>query len=482
MSMLIVVLITAMIMFAQLYSVIGDMEDRIQQYITMDQLSGQLRNGKIAFISAFSKMQNGELDGMGKSASDSAFYRYRALITVRTLKSNYDDNHQKYFLNRAIINGLEYLNDNSNIFKTKKGVITPETYTLYYRDLKVYDYLLNFTNYMYLSAAVTSDVNASIENMHKIRILRLISAVLLLIIVLCSTIAAIIITKHLAMHVKEMLQTAENITRGNFGSADLKLTGPREFINLKDKINIMKHSLHDRIELENKLHAQALEHEKITKELERARYLSLQAQINPHFLFNTLNIISHTALFEHADKCVKLINSLSAVFRYRLEFKNEVTLDAELTFVQQYLEIQKARFGDRLTGTISCDKSLHSFVIPPFVIQPFVENAVIHGIEPMEAGGIVIVSAEKDSDNTILIRIDDNGKGVPDNFSLSFLQSDTENQHIGITNVIKRLTMYFGSAMTVCIKRKTPDCGTIVTIQLPEKGGNIHEQNTAADC
>ena len=436
-SMLTGVLAVVLVLFTQLYSVIGDMESRIEQYIILDKLSGELRHGKESFMELFSLMEKRDLAQLKQAAADSAFFRYRALLEVRSLQSDYEKSPEKYFLNRGIVNGLEFINDICIDFENDAPVLKPETYTQYYRVLKVYDYLLNYANNLYLSAAVADDVNASLDNMAKIRNLKITSGLLLFFIVICSSICAIIITKYLAGHVKEMVYAADTITQGNFTTPDLELSGPREFINLKDRINHMKHSLDERIELEKKLHAQALEHEKITRELERARYLSLQAQINPHFLFNTLNVISHTALFEHADSTVRLINSLSSVFRYRLEFKDETVLSAELEFVRQYLDIQKARFGERLSYTISCGGEFAGFSIPPFVIQPFVENAVIHGIEPAEDGGSVTVTVKKATEQRLVIRIEDNGIGIPENFSVPQAGRAIADgqQHIGIANV-----------------------------------------------
>jgi two-component system, sensor histidine kinase YesM len=463
------VLSVVMIFFMQIYSVINDMSARITQYITIDQLSNELQAGKEAFSRFFSTVESGETISIEQDAQTAAVLRYKALLTIKTLNADYAESPQKYFLNRAIINGLDFINQKSVQLEESSTNLKPETYKCYYQVLKVYDYLLQYTNYLYLSAAVSNDAKASARNIRRIRLLKILSGIFIVFIVAASIISALIITRSLARHVDAMVGAADTITQGYFTTPDLPLTGPREFITLKDKINCMKHRLGEQIELEKQLHAQDLEHEKITKELERARYLSLQAQINPHFLFNTLTVISNTALFEHADNTRNLINSLAGVFRYRLEFNNEVTLAAELKFVEQYLAIQKARFGDRISYTITSDQKLAGLTIPPFVIQPFVENAVIHGIEPLARGGEVTVSVRKGPGQTAIIRISDNGTGIPLNFSVSFLESDSQNQHIGITNVINRLTMYFGKQLAVCIRRKNKTGGTVVVLQIPRK-------------
>ncbi|MCR5288837.1 MAG: sensor histidine kinase [Treponema sp.] len=467
-SMLGVIVFICFILFARLYIVIGDMEERMQQYIYLNQLSEDLEKSKASFIQYFSSFEAGDEQKMQSAKTLVAMHRYQALRIAHLLQSDYDASPQKYFLNRGIVNGLNYITGVLLNWDETTPELTTATYNLYYRVLRVFDYLSLYTNSRYLSAAVASDADASIQNMKTIRTLRIVSLILFVVIVCCSVVGALAITKRLTNHVSMMLSSADAITRGDFMKRDLELTGPREFVHLKDKINHMKHSLNERITLEHKLHTQALEHEKITKQLETARYLSLQAQIHPHFLFNTLNVISHTALFEHAEKTVRLINSLAAIFRYRLEFKDSVSITDELSFTQQYLEIQKARFGDRLSYDIQCDEELDSIMIPPFVIQPFVENAVKHGIEPKEDGGLITVCANKVSDSVIELLIEDDGVGVPEDFTVSFIEA-SGRQHIGITNVISRLTMYFGKDLSVYIKRKSVEGGTIVVITIPYK-------------
>ena len=120
-------------------------------------------------------------------------------------------------------------------------------------------------------------------------------------------------------------------------------------------MNTMKQSLKEWMALEQQLYAHTLEQEKMNRELERAQFLSLQSKINPHFLFNTLNTISHTALL---DDTVALINALAEFPRYTLEYKDNVWLKTEFKFVRQYLSLQQARFKDRLGYSLNLNPSL----------------------------------------------------------------------------------------------------------------------------
>lgn len=472
-----IVILLVFFLFAGLYSVIDDMEGRIQQYILLDQLSKEIKNGHDSFIQAFEEIRLSagkeieaeDVTRLSDLSMKSSVYRHKALLTVRMLDSDYSRSPDKYFLNRGIVNGLQYINGLCDELDEQHFVMTTDSYIKYYQVLKIFGYIQDYASNLYLSAAVANDVSALQNNIARTGKMRNLSFILITGIILASIICILIITTRMSSNIKGMLSEAERITGGNLGTQDLQLYGPRELVLLRDKINIMKHSLYDRIELEKKVHRQEMEHEKIKRELETAQFCSLQAQINPHFLFNAINIISHTALFEKAAKTVKLINSLAALFRYSLEFKNETTLEEELNFVHRYLEIQKARFGNRLSYEINCPDELSAIKIPPFSLEPLVENAVVHGIEPLENGGVVKVSVKKNPDGDIIIQIEDNGCGIPADFSPE--KNENALNRIGIKNVISRLKMFYTDAITD-FERVSEDGGTRVTIVLPSTSRN----------
>lgn len=473
-----IIIAVVIALFAFLYTIIDDMQNRIQQYILLNQLSTELNTSEYEFTLFFTEyrerstsapdakepLSKADKNYLIEIWNTSMNLRTQALYTTSRLESDYEKNPEKYFLNRGIRHGIEFVNNTCQEFLNEDFSLNTESYKKYYQVLKVYSYIKNFTGNLYLAAAVKSDVSALIMNIHNSEVLKKEAIIIISIIVCLSIVAVLTITKKLSRNISEMLSEAEKITEGNFDTPDLKLKGPRELIQLRNRINIMKSSLSSRRELENKIHFQELEHEKITRELETARYRSLQAQINPHFLFNTLNIISHTALFEKANQTVKLINSLASLFRYNLDFKNETNLKNELSFVEKYLDIQKARFRERLSFSITCPEELEETVIPHFSIQPLVENAVVHGIEPMEKGGKIEINVEK-SENNIIISIMDDGKGIPAGFTLT--DNSNEKKHIGIENVMNRIKM-FNPYSTIEFSRLSETGGTLVKIFLPQ--------------
>ncbi len=462
-SMLAAVVAIFVFLFVQIYAVNGDMGERMRQYIVLNAISEDIQKSRECFVRFFECSLEEDFLEAEEMAKESFVCRNKSILNARKLRTSYEESHEMYFLNRAILNGLDHLN---------RGVPTLENvliemseqrrYQLYYRYLKIYDYLLKYTNYMYLSAAVHRDADALDGNLGKVRSLKFMAAVSLLAVSVVSVCVSLFMTNALSGHVAKMARSADLISGGDYSSPDMALSGPREFRVLKDRLNRMKGSLLQRSILEKELHRQEVEKEKIMGELERAKFLSLQAQIDPHFLFNTLNAISNMALFEGAERTMEITNNLAGIFRYRLEFRDSVLLSDEFRFISQYLSIQKARFGERLEYALELDPSLASMRIPPLSIQPFVENSVRHGVERKERGGRVSVSAEKVGGRASICVVDD-GVGLPEGFSLSFLDP-SEQGHIGITNVVNRLSIFFGRRLSVDIGNLPDGSGVKVSM------------------
>nr|NIV10025.1 hypothetical protein [Fodinibius sp.] len=141
---------------------------------------------------------------------------------------------------------------------------------------------------------------------------------------------------------------------------------------------------------------------------------NLKAQLNPHFLFNTLNSIN-AMVSKDVDQTRDMITGLSDMLRYSIRSfeKDRVALSEELEFVRQYLELEKHRYGDRLQYSLSVDDDLSNVEIPPMIIQPIVENAVKHGIAPTEDGGQVNITVRRE-DGEMMVSIEDTGRGLGD--------------------------------------------------------------------
>ena len=217
-----------------------------------------------------------------------------------------------------------------------------------------------------------------------------------------------------------------------------------------------------------------LEDEKQKQDLE---YRMLQNQINPHFIYNTLNSIKWMATIQHAPGIAEMVTALSRLLK-SVSKSNErlVPLYEEFALLNDYFTIQQYRYGGTITLDVSYiedEKLNHSCLIPRFTLQPLVENAIFHGIEPKGSAGEVTLRVERDTANgDVLIRLTDDGIGMTAEQAAKALQEPgpeeaaAKYRHVGMWNVHKRLQYSFGEAYGLSIESE-PGVGTTVMVHLP---------------
>ena len=206
----------------------------------------------------------------------------------------------------------------------------------------------------------------------------------------------------------------------------------------------------------------------LENEYKACRLKALQSQMNPHFLFNVLNSISSLAIIEEAPKTQEVIYDLSNMLRYTLKKVDKILpLEEELDYIELYLKLQKVRFGDRLEYSINISDSIKDQKIPFMSIQPFVENAIIHGLEKKEKCGKIERLSEETNDSLTLF-IKDNGTGITrdelNNIRESLKDKYSDDlEKIGINNVNKRMADYYGNNYNIDIESNIRE-GTLVKI------------------
>lgn len=207
-----------------------------------------------------------------------------------------------------------------------------------------------------------------------------------------------------------------------------------------------------------------------------AEIMSLQSQINPHFLYNTLDSINALAILENNNKISRMVTSLAKLLRFSISQPNEfVSIQEEISHVKAYLTIQNIRYDDKFIVHYDIDKNVLALPIIRLILQPFVENCIYHGLEKKDGTGNIFISAHLLGDH-IEIVIKDDGVGIAEadvtkiNAALCTAETPGKNRSVGIYNVNKRLRLYYGDKSCIFFDSGI-DQGTAVTIRIPSERG-----------
>lgn len=208
------------------------------------------------------------------------------------------------------------------------------------------------------------------------------------------------------------------------------------------------------------------------RELNETRLRMLQSQLNPHFLYNTLDCMKWLGVTGGVPQVAELAADLAALLRAGISGSERITLEQELELVSRYLAIQEVRFGDRFVCEIDVDERFRYLLVPKLVLQPLVENAIIHGVADSEEGFIKLW-AEEDA-GELLLNVSDNGRGMPEDV-LRRLESHEEipGGHLGLNNVDRIVRLSYGERYGLRAWRNE-DGGSCVQLRLPmEKGEEV---------
>ena len=205
-------------------------------------------------------------------------------------------------------------------------------------------------------------------------------------------------------------------------------------------------------------------------ECRQAEINALQSQIDPHFLFNTLESIRMRSVLKKEEETADIIKYLSKIFRRILLWGNDMTIiKEEIEFIEDFLTIQKYRFGNKLNYNIYFSEEVLRYKIPKMTVQPFIENACIHGVEKSKGNALVSLYVEKTGDNIRFI-IEDNGKGIGEgkiDEIISNLQGgETRSGSVGMKNVYNRLSLIYGDKFAFQISSKK-NIGTKISLSIP---------------
>jgi len=243
-------------------------------------------------------------------------------------------------------------------------------------------------------------------------------------------------------------------------------------LNLRNYINRIK----EYSKIEKRLIEKENENLRISNILTETRLMALQGQMNPHFLFNTLSTLSKLAYIEGAEGTSDLMVKTAGLLRYSLEMSSKISnLDREIQSVKDYFEIQQKRVGNRIKFDIGYSETLSDIRIPGMILQPIIENSIIHGVQDMMEGARISLEIRR-KNNRARIIIEDNGAGIPSGF-IDEVNSTTgdfsSSNSVGLSNMRKRLMLFFGDDFLFHIESEE-NCGTVVILDIPtEKTGEL---------
>lgn len=303
-----------------------------------------------------------------------------------------------------------------------------------------------------------SDQNTVVERLKAQQ--RLIVVVLILSLT-ALTAVILLLTQSLTGSLRRLVQVMERAGTGEL-SARMKVDGrtPREVEVISQQFNRMLERLGDSMEKEKN----AIERQK------SAEIAALEAQINPHFIYNTLDTINWMAIDRDEYEISSSINALAAILRYGINQSNEiVTVRQEEEWLKQYLFLQQTRLKNTFVCEIHVDVQVKEYHIHKLLLQPFVENAILHGFEGVDRTHRLSVQIGREEDD-LHIEIYDNGKGIPKQLVETMNRGEfpkcTEKNHIGMENAITRIGMYYGERAAVRIESEE-DVYTRILITIP---------------
>lgn len=305
--------------------------------------------------------------------------------------------------------------------------------------------------------------------------LRRIVMIVLMVTLISMSVLFFLITNNITRPVKKLISFMDDLKGGSIRDLkkEVQLEGyfeitvlSKEFNSMLREINNLTHRL---FETSSKLYETEIEKEK-------SELAFLRSQINPHFLYNTLEVIKGIALDEGAEKLYEMTNALALVFRYSVKGSNTVQLGEELKIIKAYVHIHLIRFGERLEAEYQIEEETLNVKVPKMILQPVVENAFFHGLEAKRGKGRLTVGSSING-RTLRIWIKDDGVGIEEDklaeirSKLSGSAADSRlnsgrDGRIGLFNVNNRIKLTYGAEYGLSIYSE-PSKGTEVVILLP---------------
>ncbi len=347
------------------------------------------------------------------------------------------------------------------------------------RTLKIQAYIQDEIDALVLSYISESRIFQK-DLLNQMVILRALIIILIIMSFTLYIMLAFYLSKALVKPIDMLVKMANRISGGDFDVEPINTSSHGELKMLSDTLYRMNYDIkkyieemNNKVEVEKLLQAKEVENLRINALLKETELKRLQAQVNPHFLFNTLTTLHHTAFMEGATETCEIAEAVSKILRYNLRKSNTIVqLNDEIENIKNYIYIQEKRYKHRVKVHFDIDENQLDLPIPNMTVQPIVENSFIHGVENNEDYGEISLRVYKENEFTV-VEIKDNGAGIEEE-KLNELRNMIGNESdysghtssIGINNVVKRLQAFYNSKDLFHIESTLKD-GTIIKLFLP---------------
>lgn len=399
------------------------------------------------------------------------------------LEEEFSRDRDSLIFSRTFSNMMWYYNQQAGKLFTRANY-DEEAYSIFRNIKTLHSYMNNHVQLLLISYHNYSS-KRYLELLDNFRIRERNIYVVLIFLGFMFLVSARLLSNRILTEIDKLTMFARKLSEGHWEIENIAENRYLELSILARTFNIMKNNIRKYIEklkkkakLEKQLSQIIMKNIEKDKLLRESQLMTLQNQVNPHFLFNTLNTISRTALFEGASQAVSLIDATASIMRYNLENKGKpVELKRELEILQAYITIQKVRFQHRIVFTLDITFEPTGIKVPPMIIQPLVENSIVHGLEDRREGGFIRIFL-KMLDNSIEITVEDNGKGIKPQKIKEIFSDNVKNENsknntgIGLQNLRKRLELYFGKRDLLFIESNYGQ-GTVVKLILPVAPDNL---------
>ncbi|WP_208586155.1 sensor histidine kinase [Gracilibacillus suaedae] len=394
-----------------------------------------------------------------------AYYEARETFHDRTAPIMQETNSVRYKNYINLIDALRYQTELTIGFVLRDDM---ERYSMHVKEVQQTTSYIQKSTLELLDGSLTEYQSLYADIRERNEAFKYFTLYLLITSIILGAFITVRFSRGIHLPVQALSQAAKEVSVGKFDGKSIRIQSPDELKLLGDSFNKMRDNIRNLIK---EIKDQS-EQERLMKELELKH---LQNQIQPHFLFNTLNTVSKMAYLEEARTTSHLIDSLASMMRHSLgDLKKTTTLKDELKMVEDYVAIQKMRFMERIEFDMDPLPEDCNMPLPRLTLQPLVENAFIHGLESLEEGGKISVHF-KTYHSGVIVEVTDNGAGMPEAKRSQLIQSTTETeQHvghmtgIGLVNVIKRLQMFYQTEDVLEIDTSVGK-GTTIRLYLPDK-------------